>query len=304
MWACFPWSLPSLKKISEVKTAVLAKSQSSRNISRPTKVFIADIFGTSRSSWYYQAKLPQRDEILRQQILSVLADNPAYGHKRVALALGAGTRSVRRVMRINHIKPTKRNLRLRKRRDERRPEAIYPNEIKGICPIVPNLVYVGDFTYIKHKDSYVYLATYMDLFTREVVGWSLSNKHTKELVLDALLSAFETTDYRLPKIIHTDQGSEYNCKGYTGFVKYLGIAVSMSKKASPWENGYQESFYSNFKTDLGLEFDRFETLGELIEAIHQQINYHNNQRIHTTLKMSPAQFKLKYYQSHTSECQS
>lgn len=207
-------------------------------------------------------------------------------------------------MRKFGIKPTKRKSKLRKRRDERKPDAIYPNHIKNICPVTPNLVYVGDFTYIKHQDKYIYLATYMDLFTREIVGWSISNKHTKYLVLDALLSAFENTQYKLPKYIHTDQGSEYNCKQYTGFVTYLDIKVSMSKKASPWENGYQESFYSNFKTDLGAEFDRFETIGELVEAIHQQINYHNNTRIHTTLKMSPVQFRQKYYQSRGLECQS
>ena len=64
----------------------------------------------------------------------------------------------------------------------------------------------------------------------------------------------------------------------------LGIKVSMSAKASPWENAYQESFYDNFKTDLGLEFKRFETIGEFVEAIHQTINYDNNERIHTKLK--------------------
>ena len=253
---------------------------------------------------YYQHKLPTKDEILKNQILSVIVNNPAYGYRRVALALKLGTRSVRRVMKKFGIKPTKRKSPLRKRRDERKPDAIYPNHIKAFCPIRPNLVYVGDFTYIKHQDIYIYLATYMDLFTREIVGWSVSNKHTKFLVLDALLSAFESTGYKLPKYIHTDQGSEYNCKQYTNFVQYLDISVSMSKKASPWENGYQESFYSNFKTDLGIEFDRFETIGELVEAIHQQINYHNNTRIHTTLKMSPVQFRRKYYQKHISECQS
>lgn len=67
----------------------------------------------------------------------------------------------------------------------------------------------------------------------------------------------------------------------------------MSKKASPWENGYQESFYNNFKTDLGLEFDRFETMGEIIAAIHQTITYYNRKRIHTSLKMTPEQFKQK-----------
>lgn len=206
---------------------------------------------------------------MREQILSVLEDNPAYGHRRVALALGIGKKRVRRVMKRFGIKPTKRKQHLRKRRDERNPPAIYQNHIKGLFPIVPDITYVGDFTYIKYKEGYMYLATFMDLFTREIEGWSVSSKHTKELVLDALLSAFESTGYKLPKVVHTDQGSEYNCKGYTDFAKYLGITISMSKKASPWENGYQESFYSNFKTDLGLEFDRFNSIGELVEAIHQ-----------------------------------
>ena len=74
----------------------------------------------------------------------------------------------------------------------------------------------------------------------------------------------------------------------------LGVQISMSKKGSPWENGYQESFYNNFKTDLGLEFERFETIGELVEAIHQVIFYYNNQRIHTSLRMPPAKFKQRY----------
>ncbi|OGK64576.1 hypothetical protein A2313_02950 [Candidatus Roizmanbacteria bacterium RIFOXYB2_FULL_41_10] len=68
--------------------------------------------------------------------------------------------------------------------------------------------------------------------------------------------------------------------------------ISMSKKASPWENAYQESFYYNFRTDLGLEFDRFIGVGELVEAISQTIHYYNQQRIHTSLKMSPAKYRL------------
>ncbi|PIP57586.1 hypothetical protein COX03_02295 [Candidatus Woesebacteria bacterium CG22_combo_CG10-13_8_21_14_all_39_10] len=71
----------------------------------------------------------------------------------------------------------------------------------------------------------------------------------------------------------------------------------MSKKGSPWENAYQESFYNNFKTDLGLEFERFETIGEFVEAIHQTITDYNNQRIHTKLKMAPKAFRQKFYQS-------
>lgn len=208
------------------------------------------------------------------------------------MALGLGKRKVRRVMQKFEIKPYKRKARWRKRRDERKQPAPYQNLIKGICPIKPGVVLVGDFTYIQYQEKLFYLATYMDLATREIVGWSISNHHTKELILEALLDAIKTLD-QLPKVIHTDQGSEYTSKEYTKFLTEMGIDISMSRKSSPWENGYQESYYNNFKTDLGLEFDRFNSLGEFILAIHQTINYYNNQRIQTSLKMAPREYRKR-----------
>lgn len=196
-------------------------------------------------------------------------------------------------MRKFGIKPYKRKARWRKRRDERRLPAPYQNLIKGSCPIRPGTTLVGDFTYIQYQKKIFYLATFMDLFTREIVGWSISHKHTKELIIEALLDAIKHLDH-LPRIVHTDQGSEYTSKEYTKFLSSMGIQISMSKKSSPWENGYQESYYNNFKTDLGLEFDRFPSLGKFILGIHQTINYYNKHRIQTSLKMSPEQFrKLK-----------
>lgn len=250
--------------------------------------------GLAKASFYYQDKLTSKDELLKEQILSVLSFNPSYGHRRIALALNLGKKRVRRVMRKYHIKPFKRQARWRKRRDLGRKPAPFLNLIKNTCPLKPNLIYVSDFTYIRYKSKYIYLATLMDLFSREIVGWDISTKHTKELVLYALLDAIRSQSFTLPKVIHSDQGSEYNSKDYINFLNYLGIQISMSKKRSPWENPHQESFYNNFKTDLGLEFDRFNTLGELIEAIHHTINYYNQERIHTALKMPPIIFRQKH----------
>lgn len=236
-------------------------------------------------------KIQQKDASIQEQILAVLNENPSYGHRRIAIALGLGKRTIRRVMKQNGIKPYKRKARWRKRRDERRDPQPYPNLIKGYCPLRPGTVLVGDFTHLTYQSKFLYVATYMDLCTREIVGWYVSNKHTKEIVLEALLDAIKTLK-GVPKIVHTDQGSEYCSKENIDFLTSLGIQISMSKKASPWENGYQESFYNNFKTDLGLEFDRFQTIGEIIEGIHHTITYYNTTRIHTALKMSPEQFKL------------
>jgi len=196
-------------------------------------------------------------------------------------------------MRLFKIKPYKRKARWKKKRDYGKPDSGYSNLIKGNCPIRPGVILVGDFTRIPYKNGIIYVATFMDLFTREIVGWNISTRHTSELVINALFDAIKTLGV-MPKITHTDQGSEYNCKDYLELLKRFGIQISMSKKASPWENGYQESWYDNFKTDLGLEIDRFETIGELAEAIHQTINYYNKRRIHLSLKMSPYHFKQKF----------
>ncbi len=232
------------------------------------------------------------DEILKEQVLKVLELNPSYGHRRIALELHLGRRKIRRIMQKYDLKPYKRKARWRKRRDERREPEKYQNLIKGSCPIVPGTILAGDFTYIQYQNKILYVATYMDLATREIVGWNISNKHTKELVIEALLDAIKNLN-KIPQVIHTDQGSEYCSKEYLSFLTSLNIQISMSKKSSPWENGYQESFFNNFKTDLGLEFDRFNSLGELILEIHQTINYYNKKRIHITLKMSPEEFKRR-----------
>jgi putative transposase len=260
------------------------------------KTFASQVLAISRSSFYQpESQLKTKDELLKEQILSVLNINPSYGHRRIALALGIGKKRARRVMRKYGLKPYKRKRAWRKRRDLKRPSAVFANLVKGQCPLVPNYAWVSDFTYIRYQQGYIYLATFMDLFTREIVGWHIANRHTRELVLTALLDGIKANRFKLPKIIHSDQGSEYNCQDYINSLKLLKVNISMSKKGSPWENGYQESFYSNFKTDLGLEFDRFKDLGELVEAIHQTINYYNRHRIHTTLKMSPVQFRQLYY---------
>ena len=223
----------------------------------------------------------------------MLEIHPAYGHRRVAIALGVGKKRVRRVMKLNNIKPYKRKARWKKPKDYGNPPVNFPNLVKGSCPIKPRVVYAGDFTYLRWNSRFIYLATFLDIYTREIVGWSVSSKHTEDLVVEAFIDAVIKNGK--PLISHTDQGSEYRSEEYICLMNELDIKISMSAKGSPWENGYQESFYDNFKTDLGLEFERFQTVGEFVEAIHTTIQKYNNQRIHTKLKMPPTSFKQKFF---------
>jgi putative transposase len=176
------------------------------------KKVIAKLFFFSKASLYYRHKLPDKDEQLKEKILEILSLNPAYGHRRMALALGINRKRARRVMRKYGIKPYKRMARWKKRHDLGRKPALFENLIKDSHPTRPNLVYVSDFTHLRFQGKYLYLAAFMDLFSRQIVGWSLDNRHTKELVLDAFLDALKNTSLKLPKIVHSDQGSEYTCR--------------------------------------------------------------------------------------------
>lgn len=263
-----------------------------------SKRLLSQVFALSRQALYpRELALPPKDMLLKEQILSVLSEFPSYGYRRVALALGLGKKRVRRVMRQSHIKPYKRMGRWRKRRDERRAPAPYQNEIKNQCPLTPNYVWVGDFTYLPFKGKFLYLATFMDLYTREIVGYHISRRHDKNLVMQAFLDGIAARGFTKPKYLHTDQGAEYTSGDYSKLAESLGVQVSMSKKASPWENGYQESFYNNFKTDLGLEFDRFDHEGHFLEEIHHTLYKYNHKRIHTSLNMPPATFHANYLHS-------
>jgi transposase InsO family protein len=186
-------------------------------------------------------------------------------------------------MKLFGIKPYRR----RGRKPVRRSAGLldgYPNLIRGSFPIRAGQVWVSDFTYLPYRGSFVYLATILDLYSRQVVGWHLSTSHDTPLVSAALFDGL--TIHRPPQIIHSDQGVEYRSKAYTELANRFNIQISMSRKASPWENGYQESFFSQFKVDLG-DPNRFATLPELIEYIHLRIYIYNQHRIHTSLKMSP-----------------
>jgi len=257
---------------------------------RNTKSALAKKLGVSRGMLYYRHKRPVADEKLKEDILKVMKDNPGYGHKRIALELKLNRKRILRVMKKFYLMPKRRRKQgFIKPDDLGKEETEYLNLIENFCPIRPNVVWVGDFTHIRFRDSWVYLATVMDIYTREIIGWYLSVNHTKELIINAFLDAADKRK-TVPVYFHSDQGSEYESDEYLSLLEKEGIIISMSRKSSPWENGYQESFYSGFKLDLG-EANHYQDLGELIEAVAKQLHYYNNSRIHTSLKMSPVAFR-------------
>ena len=259
-----------------------------------TKTAVATKLGISRQMLYYQHKRPHIDEEVRRQIEAVLAEHKAYGHKRIAPELKLNKKRILRVMKKFGIKPYRRRGRkpIKKEDEGKAAEVNTMNIYKLLCPIAPNIIWVSDFTYIKFQGRFIYIATIMDMYTREIIGIAISRFHNQNLVMEAFMDAERKTKTH-PLYVHSDQGSEYTSDNYKLYVTSRGITLSFADKASPWQNGFQESFYGKFKVDLGY-MEQFESLGELIEAIYQTMYYYNNKRRHTVLKMSPVQFRLLY----------
>jgi putative transposase len=245
-----------------------------------------EIFEVSRSSLYYKSSKYKEDLEVKEMIEKVWNDFPSYGHKRLATELSLNRKRILRVMKKFNLKPYRRH----RKPFKRSIVSIYnkyPNLLKTTQLTRINQIWVTDFTYLWYRNRFIYVATVIDIYNREVVGACVLNNHSSSLVIQALVSAL--MNHSKPDIIHSDQGSEYTGEVYTDFCTSSGMNISMSDKGSPWQNGYQESFYDKFKIDLG-DPNRFDSLGELVYEIYRTIHIYNTIRIHTVLKMSPREF--------------
>lgn len=258
-----------------------------RHEGKTSKTLRARELGVSRGTIYYHPKMPEKDWALKCQIEEVLRNHPSYGSPRIALALKRNPKPIERVMKIFGIKAYRR--RGKRWKKAKKIKIIYSNLLLKEYPSYPNHIWVSDFTYIPFQGKTVYLATVLDLFTRRIVGLSVYTTHAVQLVLSAFMNALHNNPR--PAIFHSDNGSEYNSEIFIEALKTIGVEISRSKPGCPWENGYQESFYDKFKIDLG-DPNRFKTLGELVYEIYQTVWQYNNERIHTSLKMSPQEFAL------------
>lgn len=261
---------------------------------RGSKTKLARELGVSRSSLYYRPKRPAKDVALRQAIEVVMRENPGYGAPRVAWAMGINRKRVARVMRIFGLKPARRAKTPRKPLDQGREPLPVPNILRILSPIVPNFVWVSDFTYFRFQGIFVYVCTVLDLFTGEVLGSNIGLRHDAIFVWMSIRRAVGKEGC-WPGWFHSDQGSEYASETVQRWLISNGTEISMSPKSSPWWNGSQESFFGRFKVEFG-DVDRFENLPNLVEALYRQLHYHSNLRIKNDLRMAPARFRVEWEQ--------
>lgn len=156
----------------------------------------------------------------------------------------------------------------------------------------PNKVWVSDITYIPTQEGWLYLAVVIDLYSRKVVGWSMNNRMTKELIIKALNMAIQNRKPQKGLILHSDRGSQYASHEFQKTLWKHGIRSSMSRKGDCWDNAVAESFFSTLKTEL-IFHNKYQNRKQAKRDIFEYIEiYYNRIRMHSTLDYkSPEEYE-------------
>lgn len=158
----------------------------------------------------------------------------------------------------------------------------------------PNEKWVSDITYCWTEEGWLYLAVVMDLYSRKVVGWAMSERMTKKLVIDALQMAIWSRKPPRGLIIHSDRGSQYCSHEYQQILKFHSFVCSMSKRGDCYDNAAMESWNHSFKVEA-IHGERFATRDCVKKHVFEYIEiYYNRKRLHSMLGYkSPASFEIK-----------
>jgi len=165
----------------------------------------------------------------------------------------------------------------------------------------PNRKWVADITYIKVGRRWAYLAVVLDLYSRQVVGWSLDTHMRESLVLQALEMALNRRDTSDGLLMHSDRGVQYRGNEYQQRLRDLCFVPSMSRKGNCWDNAVMESFFARLKVEL-IYPENYRALDELRHGLFEYIEiFYNRRRRHSSLGYStPANYERQFYQSNVS----
>ncbi len=257
----------------------------------------------SRSGYYVWRQRPtsaraRRRDQLRTAIREAhVRSRRTYGSPRVHAALNRRqvaccVNTVARIMREDSLRAkTRRKYKATTDSSHRLPVAANLLD-RNFVQSRPNEAWVADITYIPTDEGWLYLATELDLYSRRIVGWAMSERMTSDLVIESLIMAVEQRRPAAGLIHHSDRGSQYASRAFQKLLAAHGVICSMSRKADVYDNAVAESFFGTLKTEL-VHLARYATRREARQAIFEWIEvFYNRQRLHSSLGYkSPVDFE-------------
>ena len=256
---------------------------------------ICEVLDFNRNLLYYQPKIDSSEvSELRAEIETLALRYPTYGYRRITELLvnqgyPVGYRRVARLMKAANLSVSVKRICQTTRSLE--GEIPWVNRVEHLEVCRADQVWVADITYIQLKQSFIYLAVVMDVFTRMIRGWHISEHLTQPLTLTPLEAALEQS---VPEIHHSDQGVQYLSNAYISMLKDHGIQISVARRGCPWENGYAERLIRTLKEEE-VYLNDYENIHEARERIgHFITQVYHQKRPHSALAyLTPIEFQRK-----------
>lgn len=254
---------------------------------------------------YYKGNPPSVDDIeLLNMIRDIWTKYPFYGYRRITKELQAdglkvNRKRISRLMGIGGIQAIYPGPNTSRRN---KLHAVHPYLLRDMKITAPNEVWMVDITYLRMQKGFMYLVALIDVHSRYIVGWSLSNTLETDFCIDALRQGLY---YSTPSIINSDQGSQFTSDDWISFLREFDIKISMTGKGRCTDNIYIERFWRSFKRE---EFylNEYDSVKDLKRAIKVYIEFYNNKRWHQSLGYkTPASVYFKREQEacgYVDEC--
>ena len=267
-------------------------------------IVLCRVLEISRSAFYaWQNRKPRIEEVLLMwHVLRVFSQSrKTYGARRISRKLKSEGIAIGRTRAGTLMKKAEIEARgkrkFRHTTDSNHTHRVSPNLLAREFDIrETDRVWCADITFLWTSEGWMYLAVVIDLGSRKIVGWSLSKRMKKQLVINALRAAFLARRPRTGLIFHSDRGSQYASNEFRSLLRRYGMTQSMSRKGDCWDNAVVESFFKSLKTEQ-TNHRFYETRAELRRDIFDYIEmFYNRERLHSTLGYrSPAAFEEKAY---------
>ena len=267
------------------------------------------VLQVNRSTYYHHAfrspgktQLQIRDETLKPLIAEIFSKSKArFGARKIRsklmeLGYSVSERRILRLMKEFGLSSAGSKPRLNSAND--RQYHYYPNKLKrNFLTDAPNKVWVSDITYAKVGMDFLYLCVVIDLYSRKVVSYGISEHIDTALVTQAFLDAFRTRGDPKPLVFHSDQGSQYTSFEFCNLLKQFKVTQSFSAPGSPHDNAVAESFFATIKKE---DFRRnyYKTEEEFRTAVEEYVEFYNDYRPHQRLGfLTPNQAEKEFYNS-------